>query len=229
VPVQPIVASSWRRAALVIVVVAAAVVLAMSIALHGRGTTSFDTWTTRELYFHISDSARLFLLGLTTPAISFALLGFIALLAALLRKWEVVALAVIGPLLALVMTEIVLKPLVDRRWYPTSIGGTQSPGVAFPSGHETGLVSLLIVLAVLLARVQLSRRARGIAHGVLALWAVLGAVGLVRAFYHYATDTIGAVGVSVTCVLGVAILIDVCAASGAQRRVDRDPQLTWRS
>ena len=53
---------------------------------------------------------------------------------------------------------------------------------------------------------------------VLALAVVAGAVGLVGHFYHYATDTIGAVGVVLAVTLGAGLLIDRIAAKIRSRQ-----------
>jgi membrane-associated phospholipid phosphatase len=100
---------------------------------------------------------------------------------------------------------------------------------AYPSGHETGLVSLLVVLLLVLLQAALSRAAKAVGVTLLALWAGVGAVGLVRGHYHFATDTIGGIGVALACVLGVALVIDwVSDRAGRPDRRDA-PQLTRRS
>jgi membrane-associated phospholipid phosphatase len=217
-PVEPIIAPSRRRSARIAVVAAITALAVLSIVLHDRGNTSFDTWALRELYVHIGDGWKGVLLGLTTPMLSIIGLGLIAVGAAIGRRWEIVALAVVGPVAALVLTEIVLKPVVDRHWLQVTTQGVQVIGPAFPSGHETGLVSMLLVLAVLSWRIGLAPRLRIAVLTLLALWGLLGAVGLVRGFYHYTTDTVGAVAVSAACVLGTALAIDAVGARIDQRR-----------
>jgi uncharacterized membrane protein len=44
--------------------------------------------------------------------------------------------------------------------------------------------------------------------GLIGLWALVAAIGLVRNFWHYATDTIGAMFLAVVVVVGLALLID---------------------
>jgi membrane-associated phospholipid phosphatase len=84
---------------------------------------------------------------------------------------------------------------------------------------------MLVVLAVLLPRVRLSRPSRVAAYLLLAVWALLGAVGLVRAFYHFTTDTIGGAAVAIACVCGTAIVIDSLAGRWARTASARDPLL----
>jgi undecaprenyl-diphosphatase len=223
-PAQPIVAPSWRRACVVAIVAAAVLVAVVGVAVYDvKTTTAFDTWAARPLFDHIGERGRVVLLALTAPVITVGALAVIATVGALMRSWEVVALAIVGPTVAEVVTEFVLKPIVHRQI-------TDGPsGYAYPSGHETGLVSLLVVLLLLLPRAQLSRSMTGLLDALLVLWAVLGAIGLVRGHFHFMTDTIGGIGVGVACVLGLAVLIDL----GAPRLRRTDPagsgQFTRRS
>ena len=103
-------------------------------------------------------------------------------------------LAIVGPLLASVLTEYVLKPLVHRE--------TSSGALTFPSGHATGVTTVVVVLLVLLYR----RYGRTFALGALPLLAaVVGVVGVasVRLHYHYLTDVVGGVGVGTATVLAL--------------------------
>ena len=62
------------------------------------------------------------------------------------------------------------------------------------------------------------------------MWTVLAAVGLVRNFWHYATDTIGAMLLATTVVLGMALAIDRYGEPVARRlRPARDGQLDRQS
>jgi undecaprenyl-diphosphatase len=204
-PLQPIVAPPWRRAAVLAVVAAAVMVAAFGIALHDvRSTVAFDRWTARPLFDYVGEGGKNFMVGLSTPAIPLILLAALAVGAALLRRWNVVALSIVGPTAALGLTEYVLKPAVHR----TLVLNSVDAGYAYPSGHETGLVSLLVVLLLLLPRLRLSRPTTVATASLLAVWAVLGALGLVRAHYHYMSDTVGGIGIAVVCVLGSALVID---------------------
>jgi membrane-associated phospholipid phosphatase len=221
-PAKPLVAPTWRRAGIVVIAVAIAVVAVIGATVHDRQTqTSFDTWAARPLFAHISELDGARLLNLSSPALSVGGLAVVAVLAALVRHWALVALATVGPAVAIVATEEVLKPIVHR----TMAGGFG----AYPSGHETGLVSLLVVLLLVLTRAPFSRAVKSLVAIGLVLWAVVGAIGLVRGHYHFPTDTIGGMGVAVACVLSVALSIDW--VSERTRRTDRTdaPQLTWRS
>ena len=62
------------------------------------------------------------------------------------------------------------------------------------------------------------RRAHRVVVAVLlGLWVGLAAIGLVRNHFHYATDTIGAVGVATAVVLASALLIERRPARFARR------------
>jgi membrane-associated phospholipid phosphatase len=200
---RTLIADAWRKPAASAAAVAVLLVAGLAVAVH-RSTTSFDSWTFRELYAHIGAGAAATLLGLSAPVLSLGLLALVVLFATLLRRWDVVALAVIAPVAAIVITKGVLKPLVGR---PIVVDGVTMRG-AFPSGHETAVSATALVLLIVACRLPLRARGRGIAVGVLAAWTVLAAVGLVRNFWHYATDTIGAFGVSLAVVPAVALLID---------------------
>jgi undecaprenyl-diphosphatase len=65
-------------------------------------------------------------------------LALLAVTAYIVRGPRGLALAVIGPLLAMITTSLVLKPLIDR---------TRSGALAFPSGPTLGVV-LLVALVV---------------------------------------------------------------------------------
>jgi membrane-associated phospholipid phosphatase len=223
---SPIIAPSWRGPTLLAVIVAAAGVAALSIGLHDvSSTTDFDTDVNRQVFTHIGETGSQILLGLSEPALSTGLLVLIAVVAALARRWEVTALAVIGPTVALLVTEVVLKPLVNRTLVPDPVQTSSLINSAFPSGHETGLVSLLLVLGLLLPRLRVTTMTRAALVVVLVIWALLAAIGLVRGHYHYATDTVGGIGVAVAVVGSAALAIDRCGAVLATR----DRQLTWRS
>lgn len=113
-------------------------------------------------------------------------------------------LAVLGPGLATVLTEWVLKPSVDRRMLGY---------LTYPSGHSTGAFAVATVVGVLLIgtvpRVALAVRL--LATAVVAAIACLVAVSLVTAGWHVPTDTVGGAGVGIATVLALAVGIDAVA------------------
>ena len=98
------------------------------------------------------------------------------------RKEAVLALA--APILALLLTGLLLKPLYDR-WK----NGT----LVYPSGHAVSLVAVLTVLVLVTRRVLVL---------VLSAVALLAATaGLVGMGYHYLTDVAGGTLFAVAVVL----------------------------
>lgn len=138
---------------------------------------------------------------------------FVAGAVAVLATWRLArrdvigaAAAVVAPLLAVVLTELVAKPLIGRRM--TRAGHSFS----FPSGHVTGAAALAAVLVALAVR----------AWGGRAAWTALPAVllplgvsaGVVRAGFHYATDAVGGIAMGFS-----AVLLVVIACSGFEGRL----------
>jgi membrane-associated phospholipid phosphatase len=120
-----------------------------------------------------------------------------------LRGGRGLALVLLGPPLAMVTTSLVLKPIVER---------TRGGELAFPSGHTTSVASLAVACGVLvLGLTALPWAARLLAvTGLAGLVLAVGA-GLIADEIHYPTDTLGAVGVALAVVLGVALAVDAWA------------------
>lgn len=126
----------------------------------------------------------------------------VAVVAAVRRRPGVVALIIVGPVAAVVLASVILKPLFGR---------THGGGLVFPSGHTASLVSVLTVLT-LLAVATSNRRRRAIMVAVALAGSLVLTVALVTALvglrYHYFTDTVGGFCSAVATVLVVAHLID---------------------
>jgi len=185
--------------------------------LADRGLTALDTWIFERLYDWIPTGVGSQLLGLSTPALPITICAGVAVIGACARRWDVATLAVVAPTLTVLLTKIVFKPLLARTLGTDdlvpilgSLPSTNSFTVtgAFPSGHESAVASAAFVLVIVAFQAPLPRRVRAIALTVIAVWAVLAAVGLVRNFWHYGTDTIGAMLLAVTVVFGLAMLLD---------------------
>jgi hypothetical protein len=225
----PLIADEWRRPAYVVSAVALAVVAALAVVVFRGTSTSFDTWVFDQLYPEIGGGWANALLSFTTPAISISLLALVFVVGLLVHRWDIAALAALGPGVTLFVIEAVLKPLIDRDLGP---GLALNPfhvtvhGV-YPSGHEATVASTACVLVIVACQLPVRRRARGVFAGVLAVWTVVSALGLVRSFWHYATDTIGAVCLSIPVVLCVAMLLDRYADDAPRREpAARERQLT---
>lgn len=137
------------------------------------------------------------------------LLGMIALVWAAVRtrRRPALVLAVLGPLLAVTMTEFVLKPLFGRTF--------EGSGLSLPSGHATSITSLAWVLVLAFVAGGLPRSVwLRVALTGLAAAAVLGvSTAMVALERHYATDTVAGVLVGTAVVGAVALAVDRWFAS----------------
>jgi membrane-associated phospholipid phosphatase len=103
------------------------------------------------------------------------------------------------------LAELLLKPFIDR---------TRYGWLSFPSGHTIGVFALAVTFLVILtgplrpALPSLLRVLLGCA-GILIACAV--AVSLIALRVHYFTDTIGGAAVSISIVLGTALIVDFFA------------------
>lgn len=137
-------------------------------------------------------------------------LGILLLVAVAARRgWPAVWLAVAGPAGAVLLTELVLKPLVGR---------THEGGLALPSGHTTSIAALAWVFVL----VFVAGRARPgwLRAGLIGLagLAVLGVAGsMVALDLHYATDTVAGALVATAVVGAIALLLDGCGRRLARR------------
>jgi undecaprenyl-diphosphatase len=139
----------------------------------------------------------------------------LAVVCALARRRRAMVFALVAPIGASALTEVVLKPLIDRH---------KQTGLAFPSGHTTGAFSLALTAAVLLLPHRPDLRMRlGFLRLVLGLsllaLATGTAIALVALRDHYATDTLGGAAVALAAVPMAAFVLD--AASGTRSH--------WRS
>ena len=189
---------------MLVIGVLAVVLLAMAVWLHSRrGPTGIDVTAARLIHDHLG-GVREDLLSFSDPSMVLGAGLVIAYGAAVRRQWDLALLAAVVPLATAGLSSLVLKPLIDRQFSGPS--GARSLG--FPSGHETTLVATAVVLVIALGRL---RPARGWLLGgvaIAAAWMVVGAVGLVDANHHFATDTVGGFAVGASCALGAALLLD---------------------
>ncbi|HEY2300194.1 MAG TPA: hypothetical protein VGH43_20895 [Jatrophihabitans sp.] len=212
-PSRSIIAPAVRPFALVLLVAAGAVLAVLSFAYHGdHHGTSLDDRLAQHLNSSLGSTLSAATLHASDQRMTVALLVLVVVGALLFRRWDVAVFAAASPILAIVLTEVVLKPIVDRYLSYDFAGIALPRSGAFPSGHETGLASLTAELAVLALRAPIAAAWRGLVVAALALWTAIGAVGLVANLYHYATDTVGGVCVAIAVVLGVALLVDAASA-----------------
>jgi undecaprenyl-diphosphatase len=238
----PLIGPAWRTRAAFACAVAALAFGVLAAFVAGRHSTGFDDWTFRELYGHTGATFAQATLGMSQPAISISICALIAIGAAIARRWDIAILASVGPGATVVLAKYVLKPLLGRVFssddlFRALIGrvpdvDTYTVTGTFPSGHESAVAATACVVAILCFQAPVTRRVRTVLLALIAVWTLIAAIGLVRNFWHYATDTIGAILLAVTVVLGVALVLDrylptVQRALG--RRAAARDQLTWRS
>jgi len=216
-----LISERWRSAAAAAIALSVLVVAVLGVRLHDAGATSFDAWVLRRSMSSIGSGGARTLLDFSKPAVSLGVIVLVAALAAVARQWRLVLLAAAGPGIAVVLTEYVLKPLIDRYLvHPgLSVAVLRADfSGAFPSGHETGVASAAVLVFVAAGQLRVSAAARVAIAAVLAVWTGVAALGLTRNYYHYATDTVGALGVAVAVVLGGAWVIDAAVPALVRRR-----------
>jgi membrane-associated phospholipid phosphatase len=186
------------------------------LALLGAGVrTDFgpqlqlDATVSEDLYVGDSRAAGLnrFLQVLTAPGLSWVrFLVFLPVVVSLVRRrlwwtagWVVTAVVLVTPLTSL------LKEYFGRIRPPFDDGGARYESLSFPSGHSSGIATLVAV-ALVLAWPVLTGRAR---HWALAVGAVLVLlVGLTRMWLgvHYLSDVVGGWSLGLAWTLGTALL-----------------------
>lgn len=202
------------RPAVGLVVLSAVVVAVGAVLYHGqrRGgglDNAVDDWL-----FTVFGRYRVFLYELLHVAdlpVVVAVLAVIVTAALLRGRPEIAALAAIAPLTAILLTEVVLKPLVQR-WY--------NLGLSYPSGHTGGTVSECAVLGVILLGATGLPLALRVVIGVLLL-VVCGIVmlALIVDDFHYFTDTVAGTFLSVGVVVLTALAVDRVTGSVTRRPV----------
>lgn len=139
---------------------------------------------------------------LADPASIVAICAVLAAIFFFTGRRRAAVLAVLGPLVAVGVTDLLLKPAIGRR---------MGDGLAFPSGHTTAAVSVALVVVVVLlgpSRPRWPAPARWAASALAVCGAGMVAVALVGSGYHYATDTLGGFCVAVMVVPTMAWLVD---------------------
>jgi membrane-associated phospholipid phosphatase len=202
-----------RAARVAVWLTAASLIL---LALLGAGVrTDFgpqlelDATVSEDLYVGDSRAAGLngLLEVLTAPGLSWVrFLVFLPVLVSLARRrlwwtagWVVTAVVLVAPLTSL------LKEYFGRIRPPFDEGGARYESLSFPSGHSSGIATLVAV-ALVLAWPLLTGRAR---HWALAVGAGLVLlVGLTRMWLgvHYLSDVVGGWSLGLAWTLGTALL-----------------------
>lgn len=156
---------------------------------------------------------------LTSPGLSlFRYVVFAPVLVLLVRRrawwtaaWLVTAVALIGPLNTL------LKHLFGRVRPDFAEGGARLASLSYPSGHSSGIATLVTV-ALILAWPLMARRARRLA--LAAGIALVVLVGLTRLWLgvHFLSDVLGGWALGVGWSLATALLFGAFAGGRASLR-----------
>lgn len=143
----------------------------------------------------------------TEPVLLIVVLSLVVMVALARRRPRLAVLAVTGPLLAVGLNSLVLKPLFGRT--------INNGSLAFPSGHTTGMVAVLTVLTIAVvtsARPPWRTSLTSLVIVGALMVTTVGATALIGMKYHYVTDTFGGACLAVATVLAVALGIDWAAA-----------------
>lgn len=136
------------------------------------------------------------------------------------KRWRAAAMTAVAVPGASALTELVLKPLVDR---------TLKGHLSYPSGHATGAFALAAAFTITISGVRApwlppaARTALGIAALGLASASAVAVTGL---DFHYFSDTVGGAAIGIAAVLATALVIDRAAA---RLRAVGDEDLAWRA
>ena len=172
------------------------------LAAHKSGGNAvdrpIDSWLVGHLAAHDRAMSDITNLGQRPEVTVFTAVIVLACLAA--RRINGAVLAVISVVVAVGLTEYVLKPLVHE---------TLGSSLVYPSGHTSVIFALIGVVGVLMLTPQRPQpRVRLLILLGLVLVGCIVAVALTAIQYHYFTDTIAGAGVGVGVVLGTALLLD---------------------
>jgi membrane-associated phospholipid phosphatase len=167
---------------------AGATICALCVAGYG-GVIGLDRWVFGVIPRHRESTVFEVVAGVGAPYVV-AVVAVVAALSVRARDRARAVACLVGPLLAGLLTEFVLKPLVD--------GSTHS-AFQFPSGHTTGAAAIAAVIVIVAPRTWRPYVATA---GV--LLSVASCVAVVVLRWHTATDA--AAGVLIG--LGSVLLVD---------------------
>jgi membrane-associated phospholipid phosphatase len=199
------------------------------LALLGAGVRSnfgaqlrLDAAVSQALYAGDDRAAALdeLLQVLTAPGLSWVrFVVFLPVLVWLVRGrlwwtagWVVTAVVLVGPLTTL------LKEYFGRIRPPFDQGGARLESLSFPSGHSSGIATLVTVALILAWPLLSTRRARA--------WALVSGVGLVLLVgltrmwlgVHFLSDVVGGWSLGLAWTLGTALLFGALPGGRAALR-----------
>ncbi len=203
---RTLVAGAGPTRALVVVGVAVAALAGLSLRIPRSGATWWDEALDPAWVDHLSDASLLVI----ADSLAFVVPALVVLSAVLAAWWSWrvghprgAALVLTSPLLAVLITEAVLKPVVGR---------SEGSVLGFPSGLSSGMTSEAVAVAVVLCgavareRLRASRRRWWLATDAVGALALNATIVIVR--YHYATDVVGGCLLAVAVVFATAVVLD---------------------
>jgi membrane-associated phospholipid phosphatase len=206
-----------RRIAVVLTCCCVVIVVTGAVLGAGRSRPDVlnrpvDSWIQAHIGAHymalrlISD---LGVLGAELTAVALAL-------AALARhRRNLAALALISALLAWILTEFILKPLVAERI---------DNYFTYPSGHTQAVFCVATIIAVAALNPARTAPPTRLRVGLVAMMVAVGvavAISMIGLNYHYFTDTVAGAATGIGVALGTALCLD----ASRPRRALRDPRL----
>lgn len=201
---RPLLPAGLRRPAIVIILLALLLLAALASRYahqEAAGTLdrTLDTYIRTRL--HGEQGLTGALISFVYPPRSMIALAAVTGVGALARRWSGVTLTLGGTLSAVVITEVLLKPLIGRLRYGH---------LTFPSGHTTAVTAIAIAMLILLIGAQRPRSAALRLMAGLATVAVAAsvAIALIAQHIHYATDTIAGCCVALVTVPSLALAVD---------------------
>lgn len=208
----------FRLPALLIALAGWAEMLVLGFHFAGQGRPdSFDASVASTAYRYIGQRSVLahILVSPSDTATVYAAIAIVFCFGLFARSWAIAALSLLGPGIAIAITEILLKPGFDRT-FPRG-------GLSYPSGHTVSSVGVFTVALLVALTLLHSRRGRIIAWAVYLVLIAALTVGLVAMRYHYLTDIIGGYGMALGVVLPVAAGISAWSERAAAPRRGTTP------
>ena len=211
---RPLLAGRARGSAVVVILLAITVIAVLGMRYAdqeaaGRLDLMLDTYIRDR--FQRDNLITAALVSLGNPAPAALLAAAVASAAAVARRWAGVVLTLGGTVTAVVITELILKPLIGRLRYGH---------LSFPSGHTTAVCSVAIAAVLMLATAR--RPGSAVLRLVASLMPVVVAgsvaIALVARHMHYATDTLAGCCVAAATVPALALVIDSLALHAQSRR-----------
>jgi len=152
--------------------------------------------------------------------VAYAVIGVSLAAVALLRRRPSVAAAIVGLLVLTGWTTQTLKPLLASPRYDEWLGSGQISAASWPSGHATAAMTL-----ALCAILAVPARARPVAAGVGALFAISVSYSILALGWHFPSDVLGGFLVAMTwTLLAVAGLVALEQRRPARRRQEAVPR-----